>query len=164
MTPHTVAIAANAIVWTLVIVWVFFRQIRARPVTNRLTVPLILIVVGAANILRSIADPAAYRLLSPASGVVDLLVLIVSALLGSARGFTVKVWKDGSRTLRQGTWLTILLWLVSIAVRLFVDFGGVVGKPSPQSSQTEPSFVLVYLGVTLLAQRLTVAHRAKQIN
>lgn len=164
MTGRTIAVVANVAVWTVLLVWVFSRQIRVRPMSNRLTLPLIMIVAGAANLSRTFAAPAAVGLLSPGSAVVDLVVLLVSAILGAARGLTVKVWKDGERTLRQGTWLTILLWFVSIAFRLLVDFGGFVGNASHQPSGSELSFVLVYLGVTLLTQQLVVAHRARLID
>jgi hypothetical protein len=53
-----------------------------------------------------------------------LLVLLLSfddVGLGAVRGYTVRVWRDGQRWLRQGTWTTIALWLAGSAIHVAVD-------------------------------------------
>jgi hypothetical protein len=40
--------------------------------------------------------------------------LAAGALLGALRATTVRVWREQERFMRQGTWLTAVLWLVSV--------------------------------------------------
>ena len=51
--------------------------------------------------------------------------LVLAAITGAIRAMTVRVWIQGGQALRQGTWITALLWIVSLPTRF---------APSPSSS------------------------------
>ncbi len=55
--------------------------------------------------------------------------------------------------MRKGTWVTILMWAVTIAVRLYVD---TLWKGSNQTA-------LLYMGISLLTQQYVVLNRAKSL-
>lgn len=88
------------------------------------------------------------------------LSLVAGAGMGAIRAATVRVWRaeDGS-ALRQGTVLTAALWLISLAVHLGLD--GVIDHTSRIPLGT--SSILLYLAVTLGAQREIVRWRAARL-
>ncbi|HME66295.1 MAG TPA: hypothetical protein VKG61_15525 [Streptosporangiaceae bacterium] len=48
--------------------------------------------------------------------------LVLAAITGAIRAMTVRVWVEASQALRQGTWITALLWVVSLDAHLGYDF------------------------------------------
>src|ERR1039458_186233 len=53
-----------------------------------------------------------------------LATLVVGALaLGAVRAFTVRVWTSNEWVVRQGTWLTMGLWVLSLALHFVSDVG-----------------------------------------
>ncbi len=83
--------------------------------------------------------------------------LIVGAVgLGALRGLTMKVWAGNGWVLRQGTALTMALWLVS----LVVHFVGDAGSNHAGAAGLEGASFLLYLGVTLSMQYYVVYRRA----
>ncbi len=88
-----------------------------------------------------------------ATSVLLVISLAVFGLaLGAVRAFTAKLWSEGGRTLRQGTWLTIVLWLFSIGGHLALDAISALGSAS----------LLLYLGTTLATQRLVLSWRVRR--
>jgi hypothetical protein len=76
-------------------------------------------------------------------------------LFGVVRAVTVRIWRQDGRVLRQGTWLTALLWLVSIGSHLAI---GAVQHGS--AAAAAGAATLAFLGVTLGAQQLVLRARA----
>lgn len=72
--------------------------------------------------------------------------------MGAIRAYTVKLWSSGSVVYRQGTWLTIGLWIVSVALHLAVD----------QIGKTGDATLLIYYGITLAVQNWVVQSRARR--
>ena len=86
------------------------------------------------------------------------LILILGALLvfdaaglGAVRALTVRLWRSGGVVLRQGTWVTMVLWVVGAGVH------ALVGALANISDST----LLIYLGVTLAAQQLVLQARVQ---
>ena len=76
--------------------------------------------------------------------------LVVGALLlGAVRALTVKIWTSTSWVVRQGTWLTMALWALSLVVHFIGGAGSL-----------EASSFLLYLGVTYGVQNYVVHRRA----
>ncbi|MGH9093196.1 MAG: hypothetical protein ACRDZR_17730, partial [Acidimicrobiales bacterium] len=70
---------------------------------------------------------------------------------------TVRLWRVDGLVLRQGTWLTILLWLVSIALHYGAQaWIGALGGPGGIVSAS----LLLWLGVTYGVQAAVVHRRA----
>ncbi len=99
----------------VVIGWLVSRQLRARKIQDRLSIiPIVLIVISFAPPGPSEPKPLAITLL--------VVSLIFSAAMGYFRGISMKVWADQSgQVWRQGTPLTLGLWLLTIAVRIGLD-------------------------------------------
>ena len=86
--------------------------------------------------------------------------LVIAAVFGAIRAATVRVWVDGGQALRQGSWLTAVLWIVSLGAHLGYDYL-VEGKGSPTGLGS--ASLLLYFGVTFTIQRLILMARAQRI-
>lgn len=133
----------------LVLAYVLYRQRQVRPVTSRMLVPAILIALGLAS---QIGYSHTHRLSGPDLAALAGVLVIDAGGLGVVRACTVRLWHEGSQVLRKGTWLTVALWLAGLAIRIAVDQAAHLGSDS----------LLLYLGVTWLAQRLVLLSRARR--
>ena len=54
------------------------------------------------------------------AGVLSIVAasLGIGVLLGALRAATVRLWRRDGQVVRQGSWLTVLLWLVSVGGHL----------------------------------------------
>jgi len=86
-----------------------------------------------------------------------LATLVVGAvLLGAVRALTVRVWTSDNWVVRQGTWLTMGLWAVSLALH----FVSGVGARDVGAGNLETASFLLYLAVTYGVQNYVVHRRA----
>jgi hypothetical protein len=138
----------------LVLIFVLLRQMSIRPVRRQLSIrtPVILGVIGLFEMFGYAGDhhPTGLDVL----WVVGTLV-IGAAALGAVRALTVRVWSTGQIVVRQGTALTMALWVVSLAAHLYVDGGG--GHKG--ASGLEQASFLLYLALTLGVQNYFVYRR-----
>jgi uncharacterized membrane protein len=87
--------------------------------------------------------------------------LVIGAAFGAVRAATMRVWRDAEGVAwRQGTWLTAVLWIVSLAAHLGID---VVVDRTTDIDGFSSATILIYLAVTLGAQRELVRARAARI-
>ena len=145
--------SVNILVGLVVLAWLLWRQTQKRPVREdrKPTVLLILLVLGVLQL-------STYFKSASSSGlVVGLLVgsLVLAAGFGVVRGYTVRLWRQDGQLFRQGTWLTIVLWVVAIGVHIGLDLL-IDGNAKGLSGAS----ILLYLAVSLGAQRLVVQSRA----
>ena len=108
----------------VLLVWVLLRQVAVRPVPRviRLGLPVVIGVIGLFE-LTSYAN--SHHDIASSAWVWVLGTLLVGAIgLGIVRGLTVKIWTAGNWVLRQGTPVTMALWLVSLAVHFAGDVFG----------------------------------------
>ena len=130
------------------------RSIRPLALRLRLFVPTFLFVVGMLQ-LRAFT---AHHPVSPAgAGALTLCFAVGAVVLGWWRALTVRIWPAGPFLLRQGTWLTMGLWLVSLG--LLVVFAGVVPTSTAPAGLAGAS-LLAYTGVTYATQAVAVRRRA----
>jgi hypothetical protein len=138
-----------------VVLLVIFNQTRIRAVPKVLTARLP-VVVGAIGVF----DVLEYMSQHHVTGLDYLWVggtLVVGAvLLGAVRALTVRVWTAGLWVVRQGTALTMFLWVLSLMVHFYVDGGG--GHKG--ASGLEQSSLLLYLGLTIGVQNYVIHRRA----
>ena len=85
--------------------------------------------------------------------------LVLAAVFGVLRAFTVRLWREDGKLYRQGNVLTIVLWLVSIGTHFGVD-ALIDGSAKGLSTST----LLLYLAVTLGVQQIVVRYRATQLS
>src|SRR5665213_2440228 len=99
----------------LAVLYILNRQRRIRPVPRLLGLrfPIVLGVVGLIDLL-SYADN---HHPSHSAYLWVLATLIVGGvILGAIRALTVKIWTSNTWVVRQGTGLTMALWVVSLAL------------------------------------------------
>lgn len=81
-----------------------------------------------------------------------LATLVVGAvLLGAVRALSVRVWTSDNWVVRQGTWLTMGLWAVSLALHFVSGVG---------AGNLEAASFLLYLAVTYGVQNYVIHRRA----
>ncbi len=73
---------------------------------------------------------------------------------------TVRVWINAGQALRQGTWLTAVLWIVSLGVHLGYDY--LVDGQGPPAGLGTASLTR-YFAVTYTIQRLILQAKAQRI-
>jgi hypothetical protein len=142
----------NIVITAAILIWVIYQQLRARPLRQRSRVGLILTLIGLIETVQFASkNHVHFR---------DIGLVIASIVIGAAlavwRAYTVRIWRDQTGAiLRQGYWLTALLWLVSIAQHLALD------------SQTHNGLagvtLLLYLGISFALQRLVMLNRARRM-
>jgi hypothetical protein len=134
---------------------ILYRQRRIRPVprTLHLRLPIFLGFLGLIEVL----DYTGGHHISTGGFWLVLGATVVGAgLLGFVRALTVKIWPANHWVVRQGTWLTILLWVLSIVLHLTSG----IGAAHFDAAQFAASSFLLYLALTLGVQAYVVHVRA----
>jgi hypothetical protein len=98
----------------------------------------------------------------PPTALIDLgllgLNVVVGLVLGFARGYSMRYWRDAAgQMMRQGTILTLLLWVVSFGARFGLEFA-IHGGFTAQAQTELPLFVGVTLGAQSLAMWMRTQH------
>ncbi len=146
------------VVGVLLLILVLLRQLRVVPVARvfRPRLPLVLGIIG----LFTVSSYAGDHHISAAAWAWVLGTLVVGALgIGALRGLTMRVWPSNGWVVRQGTALTMALWLASLVVHFAGDAGG---HHAGAAGLVGASFLL-YLGLTLAAQYYVVHLRAQPL-
>jgi hypothetical protein len=142
----------------LIGLYILSRQRRIRPVPRVLSLrfPIIAGVIGLIDLL-SYTDT--HHHITGSDYLWVLATFVVGALLlGAVRALTVKIWTSNNWVVRQGTWLTIGLWLLSFALH-FVDGAG----SHSGAANLEAASFLLYLAVTYGVQNYIVFRRASPL-
>lgn len=150
---QTVGVVAIAL---LLVVRMISRQLRGSAITAQALVvlPAILLGLGVLNAghALSTATPTELAVLA-----LDLAVLLG---LGLARGASIQVTLRNGVPFQQGGALTIVLWLVTVAIRVGMAFGahalGVAGALTSAS-------VAATLGVSIAAQNALIWWKAQRL-
>lgn len=139
----------------IILVLVLLRQVRVRPVP-RVYQPRLPLVIGVIGLFELFGYAGDHHVSASAWGWIVGTLLIGALGLGALRGLTMRVWTASGWVLRQGTALTMALWLVSLLVHFVGDYGG----DHAGAGGLEGASFLLYLGVTLSAQYYLVYRRA----
>ncbi len=153
--------SATALIWLVALAWLLWRQVQRRQIGGRggrgggrRQVGVVLLVIGAVEF----AGFAQRSHLTALSIAILGVSFAVGAGLGAVRAFTVRLWVEDGRLLRQGTAITVLLWLVAVGLHLGSDYtvrraGGPAGAGSAS--------MLLYLGLAFTVQSFVLRHRAR---
>lgn len=136
----------------IILILVLLRQLRIRPVPRvfRTTLPLVVGVVGLFEVVAYAGD----HHVSGGTWAWVLGALAIGAVgVGALRGLSMRVWKSHQWVVRQGTPVTMALWLASLLVHFAADDNG-------GARGFEGATFLLYLGVTLAVQAYVVHLRA----
>ena len=152
----------NLIIGVAVVALLVSRQLMARRLNENYRLSVILAIVGLvefANFLKSVHGP------HDDGRIIVALVgsLVLAALLGAARALTVRVWRqDDGQLMRQGTWVTAVLWIVSLAVHLGYDelvAGHIAGT---NGGNVGDATIVLYLMITLAVQQFLLLARVRR--
>lgn len=152
----TATTGVDLLIGLVVLAFILYRQLQTRPVRDNMRLPLIIAIIGVVRLVQYLQHG------HHGAGVAVALVgsLVLAAVFGAIRAPTVRVWVDGGQAWRRGTWLTAVLWVVSLGVHLGYDYL-VEGKGSQSGLGT--ASLLLYFGVTFTIQRLILQARARRI-
>ena len=146
----------NLLIGIAVLALLVYRQLQVRPVRANFRLPLILAVIGVIELTQFLkTDHHTGTVLAALAG-----SLVLAAITGAIRAMTVRVWIQAGQALRQGTWITALLWVVSLGVHLGYDY--LVDGKGPQSGLGTASLTL-YFAVTYTIQRFILQAKAQRI-
>jgi hypothetical protein len=141
--------ALNLVIGVVILALLIARQLTTRPLRASYRLPLILAVIGVIEFTSYLKGR--HDLTGIGAAVAGSLV--IAAVTGALRAFTVKVWRSGAGQLwRKGTWLTALLWIVSLAAHLGYDY--VVSAKGVGDAT-----ILLYLAVTFTVQYWVLLYR-----
>lgn len=143
----------------LVVAWVLYRQVKVRRVWPRLTLrlPVVLAVIGIVELL---TYTASRHVSGTVAGILTLSFVVGAIGLGALRAATVRIWRTEGAVLRQGTWLTIVLWLVSLGLHYGAE-GWIDALHGPGGIVS--ASLLLWLGVTYGVQNAVVHWRAERL-
>jgi hypothetical protein len=137
------------VVGVLVLIPVLLRQIRMVPVP-RAYVPRLPVVLGVIGLFAMSSYAGDHHVTSNDWAWV-LGTLVGAVVLGVLRGVSMRVWETNSWVVRQANVVTMALWLATLVLQFAAD---------ATASLVGASF-LVYLGLTMAAQRYVEFRRAR---
>jgi len=147
----------NLLIGIAVLALLVYRQLQVRPVRANFRLPLILAVIGVIELTQFLKhEHHTGTVIAALAG-----SLVLAAITGAVRAVTVHVWIDAGRALRQGTWLTAVLWIVSLGLHLGYDY--LVDGKGDMAGLGSASLTL-YFAVTYAIQRVILQARAQRIS
>jgi hypothetical protein len=148
----------NLLIGALILCWILYRQLQARPAKADLRLPLILGIVGIIELtgfLRQAGHHPGFVVAALAGS------SILAVVFAAVRAATVHVWVDNGQPWRKGTALTAVLWILSLAVHLGYDY--LVDGRGALAGLGAASLVM-YFAITYTIQRLLIQARAHRIS
>jgi hypothetical protein len=142
----------------LIILYVLSRQRMIRPVPRQLQIrfPIVLIVIGFFQIT---SYTGSHHVTTADYDWVIGTLIVGAGILGAVRALTIKLWTANNWVVRQGTPLTLVLWLVSLALHFVSD----EGAAHAGAGNFAASSLLLYIGITLGVQYYVVHRRAQPL-
>jgi hypothetical protein len=148
--------ALNIVIAIAVLGLIIYRQLRTRPLRSSLRLPLLLAIAGVAELSSYLHTQHSQSAL--AAQLAGSLVL--AAAFGAARAMTVRLSFRQGQWWVQGSLLTAVLWVVSLAAHVGYDY--LLGH-GDQAHQAGNATILLYVAVTYAAQRIVAQARAARI-
>ncbi|MGO8892923.1 MAG: hypothetical protein ACLQB1_25010 [Streptosporangiaceae bacterium] len=114
----TATTGVDLLIGLAVLALILYRQLQVRPVRDTMRLPLIIAIIGVVQLTQFLQHghhgPGVFVALAGS--------LVIAAVFGAIRAATVRVWVDGGQAWRQGSWLTAVLWIVSLGAHLGYDY------------------------------------------
>lgn len=148
------SVYGSYLIVAVLLVGVIWRQISPRVISKKTTLYLVIMLIGVAEVGGAISTQAI-----PFTGenivIIAVAYLILAVPFGIMRAKSYRLWvaNDGL-VMRRGTVVTVVLWMISFAIHLGIDYYVVPGSDA---------FLILYLGLSLMIQREWVFSRAKRL-
>jgi hypothetical protein len=150
--------AASLVIGILVLGLLIYRQLIPRRVKSNTRIVLILAVIGLIETGQYLNG----RHLD-ATLIAEILgSLVLAAVFGLARASTVRLFFRDGQWWSRGSWVTAILWIVSVAAHLGFDY--LVGGHGSGSASFGNATILLYLAVTFAVQRMVVIARSQRMS
>lgn len=143
---------APSLVTLLVIAYVVVRQLQPKEIDTDSKGALVILALGAWNMVQAIQAGSFPLTVAHLVALVVVLVVVAGGF-AYARARSCKVWIQDGKVWRQGTWVTIAIWAVMIALHAVAD------RLIPGLSMS----MLCYIGVSLATQQWITVQRAKEL-
>lgn len=150
--------AVQLVIGVVILALLVYRQLRARPLRANPRLLLILLIVGVVETWdyfqggKHSASAAAVALIGS---------LVLAAVFGAVRAFTVRIWQQDGQPWVQGNVLTAALWVLALAAHLGFDY--LVGQHKDVGDVGNATVVL-YLVASLGVQRVVMTYRAQRMD
>ena len=152
--------AANLALGLLLLEWLLWRQTTTRPFDPQRSATS-LVILTAVGLLQISQDPQAARVGTAAALLIGASI-VAAAAFGAVRAGLMRLWRDDDgRFWRAGTAASVALWLVPTGLHLGVDH--LAARVDPAAAGLGADTLVLYLAVTLGAQRLVLAARARRM-
>jgi membrane protein YdbS with pleckstrin-like domain len=146
------------VVGVLVLGLVVYRQLQARPLRANQRLLLILLVIGAIETWQYFQSGKHSASLA-AVALVGSLVL--AAVFGAVRAFTVRIWQQDGQPWVQGSLLTAVLWVLALAAHLGFDY---LVSQHKDIGNIGNATVVLYLVASLGVQRAVMIYRSQRMD
>jgi len=143
---------ASYLLYAAVIIWILYRQLAPRPVKEKPTLYLILMLIGLVETVGAI-NANKIQLTPQWVGILAVSLIVLTAGFGALRALTCRVWADKGVKMRRGTPLTLVLWIITIGAHIYL---GTLVKGSDTT-------MLLSLGLSLFIQQMIVIRRANKL-
>jgi hypothetical protein len=153
--------------------WLLTRQIRARPLSGSYKIPLILAVVGLAEfgafllgggqqLAAFLKGHQSFTTIPDGKTILAAVAgsLVLAVVTGAIRAPTIRLWWQDGQYWRRGTWVTLILWIISLGAHLGYD---ALIAHSTGEAEVGDATMLLFFAVSLTAQRVILAARARRI-
>lgn len=148
----------NILIAIIIIGFILSRQLRERPVREDKGYTM-LIVLGIAGLAQVAQGIEKFSDIPPVAYGVLLASLLVGAGFGVWRAAKMHLWRDHGTLVRQGNWITVVLWIVGMGLHLGSDV--VLERISPHAATLGSSSIVLYIAVSLAVQRYVMMRRAE---
>jgi len=156
------SIVGNIVIGLAVLGLLISRQVITRPVREHSAARIFLIlgVIGLVETIEALHPKGSGNVNT--MGLLWLVAsLLVAGALGIVRAQSVHIWQNKAGVmLMRGTAITMLLWLVAIAIHFAFEYAI---DHATHASTTGSATILLYLAVSLGVQRETVRLRAAKM-
>ena len=149
---------ASLLIGVLVLGLVIWRQLIPRRVRSNMRIVLVLAVIGLIQTGQYLHG----RHLDATLFAEILGSLVLAGMFGLARAATVKLFLRDGQWWSRGSWVTAILWVVSVAAHLGFDY--LVGGHGTGSTSFGNATLLLYLAVTFAVQRMVVIARSQRMS
>jgi len=148
--------AANLVIGIVVLGLVIYRQVIPRQVKSSMRIPAVLGIIGVVQTYQFLhGEHVDAVIIAELAG-----SLILAAVFGLARAATVRLSFRQGQWWSHGSWLTAILWVLSLGAHLLFD--ALVSGKHGHASLGEAT-ILLYLAVTYAVQRLAVQARCQRM-
>ncbi len=144
--------ALQIVLILVVIGYVLVRRMAGEPAQAKrmLILPVVLMAIGLSQVADDVKTPAAVGFLA--------VTVVISLVLGALRGASVRISERGGVAFVQYTVLTVVLWVVNVAVKFGANFA--LRGIDPHDATALSNSLLLTLGASMLLEGLVVLARA----